>query len=240
MSGNINRLWVKVLLLIREEHVSAVQKNANSYEHIEPELVGNRRRILVSELSGISNIRWKIKEQNFKIDEKDPELKKIISELKKLENTGYSYEGADASLELLMLRSKKILKEYFVLEGYQVYDGRRNQEKESYTEASIKISVKGKIFHTASSGDGPIDALNQSLRKALSNFFPSIRSVHLQDYKVRILDKNKGTAAQTRVLINCSDGKQNWTTVGVDKDIIRASYIALTDSYIYKLYKSRA
>ena len=221
-------------------HVSAVQKNANSYEHIEPELVGNRRRILVSELSGISNIRWKIKEQNFKIDEKDPELKKIISELKKLENTGYSYEGADASLELLMLRSKKILKEYFVLEGYQVYDGRRNQEKESYTEASIKISVKGKIFHTASSGDGPIDALNQSLRKALSNFFPSIRSVHLQDYKVRILDKNKGTAAQTRVLINCSDGKQNWTTVGVDKDIIRASYIALTDSYIYKLYKSRA
>ena len=92
---------------------------------------------------------------------------------------------------------------------------------------SIKISVKGKIFHTASSGDGPIDALNQSLRKALSNFFPSIRSVHLQDYKVRILDKNKGTAAQTRVLINCSDGKQNWTTVGVDKDIIRASYIAL-------------
>ena len=221
-------------------HVSAVQKNANSYEHIEPELVGNRRRILVSELSGISNIRWKIKEQNFKIDEKDPELKKIISELKKLENTGYSYEGADASLELLTLRSKKILKEYFVLEGYQVYDGRRNQEKESYTEASIKISVKGKIFHTASSGDGPIDALNQSLRKALSNFFPSIRSVHLQDYKVRILDKNKGTAAQTRVLINCSDGKQNWTTVGVDKDIIRASYIALTDSYIYKLYKSRA
>ncbi len=221
-------------------HVSAVQKNATSYEHIEPEQVGNSRRILVSELSGISNIRWKIKEQNFKINENDPELKKIVSELKKSENTGYSYEGADASLELLTLRSKKMLKEYFVLEGYQVYDGRRNQEKDSYTEASIKISVKEKIFHTASSGDGPVDALNKSLRKALSNFFPRIRSVHLQDYKVRILDKNKGTAAQTRVLITCSDGKQNWTTVGVDKDIIRASYIALTDSYIYKLYKTKA
>ena len=221
-------------------HVSAVQKNANSYEHIEPERVGNSRRILVSELSGVSNIRWKIKEQNFTIDENDPELRNIVSDLKKLENTGYSYEGADASLELLTLRSKKKLKDYFVLEGYQVYDGRRNQEKESYTEASVKISVKGKVFHTASSGDGPVDALNKSLRKAISNFFPSIQSVYLLDYKVRILDNNEGTAAQTRVLITCSDGKQNWTTVGVNKDIIRASYIALTDSYIYKLYKSRA
>ena len=221
-------------------HVSAVLKDAKCYEHIDPELIGNSRRILVSELSGISNIRWKIKEQNFKVDENDPELKKIVVTLKKLENTGYSYEGADASLELLILRSKKKLKEYFILEGYQVHDGRKNHEEESYTEASIKISSKGEKFHTASSGDGPVDALNQSLRKALSNFFPSIRSVYLQDYKVRILNKDKGTGAFTRVLITCSDGKYSWTTVGVDKDIIRASYIALTDSYIYKLYKEKA
>ena len=114
------------------------------------------------------------------------------------------------------------------------------QDQSGYTEASIKISSKGEKFHTASSGDGPVDALNQSLRKALSNFFPSIRSVYLQDYKVRILNKDKGTGAFTRVLITCSDGKYSWTTVGVDKDIIRASYIALTDSYIYKLYKEKA
>ena len=218
-------------------HVSAVLINPETYEHIEPSLVGNHRRVLVSELSGISNLRYKIQERGLKIDEKDIQLKNIIQELKKLENTGYSYEGAEASLELLMLKMKKNLKEYFKLDGYQVYDGRRSTDKESYTEASIKIKAKDEYFHTASSGDGPVDALNNALRKALVNFYPTINEVSLKDYKVRILNKTAGAAAKTRVLITSGDNKANWTTVGVSHDIIRASYIALTDSFIYKLYK---
>lgn len=220
-------------------HVSAILKNPETYEHIAPTLVGNRRRVLVSELSGISNLRYKIQERGFKIDEKDAQLKDIIQELKKLENTGYSYEGAEASLELLIAKMKKNLKEYFKLDGYQVYDGRRSFDKESYTEASIKIKAKGDYFHTASSGDGPIDALNKALIKALVNFYPIINEVSLKDYKVRILNKTASTAAKTRVLITSGDSKESWTTVGVSHDIIRASYIALTDSFIYKLYKEK-
>jgi 2-isopropylmalate synthase len=220
-------------------HVSAILKNPHTYEHITPDLVGNRRRVLISELSGISNLRYKILDRGFNIDEKDPQLKEIIQELKKLENTGYSYEGADASLELLIAKMKNKLKEYFVLDGYQVYDGRRSFEKDTYSEATIKIKAKKAYFHTASSGSGPVDALNNALRKAIINFYPNINEVSLKDYKVRILNKVDSTAAKTRVLITSGDHKENWTTVGVSHDIIRASYIALTDSFIYKLYKDQ-
>ena len=218
-------------------HVSAVLQNPKTYEHITPELVGNHRRVLISELSGIANLRYKIQERGLTINEKDPQLKEIIKELKKLENTGYSYEGAEASLELLIAKIKQTLKQYFVLDGYQVYDGRRSFENEPYTEATVRIKAKGNLFHTASSGSGPVDALNNALRKALINFYPEISELSLKDYKVRILNKSQSTAAKTRVLITTSDGKKNWTTVGVSSDIIRASYIALTDSFIYKLYK---
>lgn len=220
-------------------HVSAMLKDPKTYEHIEPELVGNSRRVLVSELSGVSNLRYLIKKLKIELDDKDPQLKEIILELKELENIGYTYEGADASLELLIARAKKWLKVYFSLDGYQVYDGRRNDEKNPYTEATVKIQAKKQNFHTASSGNGPVDALSKALRKALINFYPTIEEVSLKDYKVRILDKEKSTAAKTRVLITSSDGNFSWTTVGVDKDIIRASYIALTDSFIYKLYKDK-
>lgn len=218
-------------------HVSAVLKNSDTYEHIIPGVVGNQRRVLVSELSGISNLRYKIQERGINIDEQDFQLKDIITELKKLENTGYSYEGAEASLELLIAKIKKKLKKYFILDGYQVYDGRRSFDIDSYTEATIRIKAKDEFFHTASSGEGPVDALNNALRKALVNFYPKISEVSLKDYKVRILNKTASTAAKTRVLITSGDSKRNWTTVGVSHDIIRASYIALTDSFIYKLYK---
>ena len=220
-------------------HVSAMLKNPQTYEHIEPKLVGNQRRVLISELSGISNLRYTIKERGLELDEKDPQLREIVAQIKKLENSGYSYEGAEASFELLVARIKKKLSNYFTLEGYQVYDGRRTHEKSPYTEATIKISAKGKNFHTASVGEGPVDALNKALKKALINFYPTIEAVYLVDYKVRILEREKGTSAKPRVLITSGDGKNNWTTVGVDNDIIRASYMALTDSFIYKLYKEK-
>ena len=221
-------------------HVSAVLKSAETYEHIEPRLVGNHQRVLVSELSGISNLRYKIQEKGINIDEKDSHLKDIVQEIKRLENTGYSYEGAEASLELLVAKIKKKLKSYFVLDGYQVHGGRRSFDKESYTEATVKIKAKGNNFHTASSGEGPVDALNNALRKAIVNFYPKISEVFLKDYKVRILNRSDNTAAKTRVLITSGDSKKSWTTVGVSKDIIRASYIALIDSFIYKLYKEKA
>lgn len=219
-------------------HVSAILRNPRTYEHIQPDLVGNRTRVLASDLSGMSNIQYKINELGLNLEESDADIKKVVFELKKLENEGYAYEAADASLEILILKIKKKLKNYFQLKGYQVLDGRRSKDINSYTEATVMIEGPDKeIVHTASVGRGPVDALSKAVKKALCNFYPLLNDVNLIDYKVRILDGREASAAKTRVLITSSDGDSNWTTVGVDYDIIRASYISLIDSLIYKLYK---
>jgi 2-isopropylmalate synthase len=218
-------------------HVNAVSKNPATFEHIKPELVGNKRRVLVSDLSGRSNILMKIAEHNINIDEKGDEIKEILQTLKQMENDGYEFESADASFHLL---AKKILKShvpFFKLNGYRVIIEKRGKDEPCFTEATVKLEVLGQQELTAAEGDGPVNALDLALRKALMRFFPGIKDVHLTDFKVRILDSKDGTAAKTRVLIESSDGNETWGTVGVSENIIEASWEALVDSVEYILYK---
>ena len=216
-------------------HVSAVQRNARTYEHIPPEVVGNQRRILISELSGRSN--FIARASTFKVTElkTDEEIKKVLKEVKELENKGYHFEVAEASLEIL---AKKILgdhKDFFTIEGFRVFVGKQTGER-SITEATVKLRVGNEYEHTAGEGDGPVDALNNAMRKAVENFYPVIKEVRLVDYKVRVLNNEKGTAAKVRVLITSTDGKDQWITIGVSENLIEASYRALVDSIEYKLF----
>ncbi|ADU64964.1 citramalate synthase [Desulfurispirillum indicum] len=221
-------------------HVSAILKNPETYEHIAPEVVGNKRRVLVSDLSGRSNIQYKIEEMGLDIDMNDPSVQEVVQKIKDLENQGYAYEGAEASMELLLQKSRGNLPEYFKLRGYRVVDERREQDAEPISEATVRLEApNNEVYHTAAMGDGPVDALNSALRKALIQFYPILDEVTLVDYKVRILNTTVGTKAKTRVLIESTDGKSTWSTVGVHCDIIRASYLALVDSIRYKLYKEK-
>lgn len=221
-------------------HVSAILKDPDTYEHTKPEYVGNRRRVLVSDLSGKSNIQYKVEELGLDIDINDPALQGVVDEIKELENQGYAYEGAEASLELIIQKAKGNLANYFKLRGYRVIDERREGDANPISEATVRIEdPSGTIQHTAALGEGPVDALNNALNKALERFYPVLREVQLVDYKVRILNTTVGTRAKTRVMIESTDGKESWSTVGVHHDIIRASYLALVDSVIYKLYKER-
>ncbi|MBB5022215.1 citramalate synthase [Desulfurispira natronophila] len=219
-------------------HVSAILKNPDTYEHIAPEIIGNQRRVLVSDLSGRSNIQYKIEEMGLDIDINDPSVQELVNTIKELENQGYAYEGAEASMELLLQKSRGLVPDYFKLRGYRVIDERREQDKEPISEATVRVEApNGDTYHTAGLGNGPVDALNTALRKALEQFYPVLNEITLIDYKVRILNTTVGTKAKTRVLIESTDGKTRWTTVGVHNDIIRASYLALVDSIRYKLYK---
>jgi 2-isopropylmalate synthase len=223
-------------------HVSAVQREASTYEHIKPELVGNERRVLVSDLSGRSNLDFKAKQLGLKAST-DPEvLKRVLKTIKEKENEGWNYEAADASLEILMRKVSGTHKDFFNLAGFRVSTERRpvldgNGGFEVVTEATIKVSVKGKVFHTAAEGDGPVNALDAALRKALRDEYPQLDEVHLTDYKVRVLDAEHATAAKVRVLIESRDHEHEWNTVGVSENIIEASYLALVDSIDYKLLK---
>ncbi len=225
-------------------HVSAVRKNNRTYEHIDPEQVGNKRKILVSELSGRSNLLAKAAE--LKINLNDSSLLTILlGKLKQLEAKGYYFEGADASLELLIRYSINQVKEYFSLQGFHVIVWKNSHANAAQAEASIKVSVpeevarlggfNDSIEHTSADGNGPVEALDRALRKVLEKFYPRLKSVKLTDYKVRILDERSGTKAATRVLIYFTDGKNKWGTVGVSNNIIDASWIALTDAFTYKL-----
>ncbi len=217
-------------------HVNAMQKNNTTYEHISPEAVGNKTRVLISDLSGGSNILMKAAEHNIDMAGKGPEVKKILAELKKLESEGYEFEAAGASFELLM---QKILEKHrpkFQLEGFRVMVEKRSHDQPCTSEATIKVKVNDETELTAAEGDGPVHALDQALRKALTRFYPQIATVNLRDYKVRIVDGEQGTAAKTRVLIESTDGKKIWGTVGVSENIIEASWQALVDSVEYKLY----
>jgi 2-isopropylmalate synthase len=214
-------------------HVNAVQKVARSYEHIDPGLVGNSRRVLVSDLSGRSNIVMKAQELGFKLQPDTPELKEILAHIKTLEHEGYEFEAAEGSLALVIRKTLKRREPPFKVEGYHV--STRHDSAASVCEASVKVKVDGVSEHTIASGDGPINALDQALRNALTKFYPNLKKVSLTDYKVRILDSRTGTGARTRVLIASSNGKEDWGTVGVHDNIIEASLQALSDSLEYAL-----
>ncbi len=217
-------------------HVNAVEKNPATFEHITPELVGNKRRILVSDLSGRSNLVMKAEEQHLKLD--DPELlKKVLAEIKLKESQGYEYEAADGSFALLAKKAQKAQEPFFELDGFRVIVEKRGHKQPCVTEATVKLNVRGEHELTAAEGGGPVNALDKALRKALMRFYPEIKDVQLSDFKVRILDGDDGTAAKTRVLIESGDGKDIWGTVGVSENIIQASWEALVDSVEYALYK---
>lgn len=221
-------------------HVSAVMKNSETYEHIDPASVGNQRRVLVSDLSGRSNVQYKLRELGIQADANDPSLAAIVDEIKRMEYQGYTYEAADASLELLIQKTRGQLRDYFTLCGYRVIDERSLPDGQPVSEATVQLRLSsGEMVHTVSLGDGPVDALNGALLKALSPHYPVLSEVHLVDYKVRILSALKGTKAVTRVMIESSDGEAHWTTVGVDSDILGASYTALVDSIRFKLYREK-
>lgn len=216
-------------------HVHAIDRVARSYEHINPEAVGNQRRVLVSDMSGRTNILMKAAEMGFKLAPDAPETRSITSEVKRLEGEGYEYEAAEGSLALLIRKCLKHQEPPFKIEGYHV--SVRRDRSISVCQASVKVQVDGVTEHTIAEGDGPINALDGALRRALMKFFPQLKRVQLEDYKVRIIDSTAGTGARTRVLIESTDGKEEWGTVGVHDNIIEASVQALSDSFEYRLSK---
>ncbi|MGI6677732.1 MAG: citramalate synthase [Dehalobacterium sp.] len=217
-------------------HVSAVAKNPSTYEHMDPQLVGNKRRVLVSELSGVSNLKYKAQELNIELPMETPESRKIIKHIKDLEHKGFQYEGAEASLELLLRKALNQYQDYFQLESLKVIMEKR-EDTDITSEAMIKLKVGTETVHTAAEGNGPVNALDNALRKALEEFYPEIKNIHLSDYKVRVLDEKDATGATVRVLIETMDMESSWNTVGVHENIIEASWQALTDSITYALYK---
>jgi 2-isopropylmalate synthase len=217
-------------------HVNAVQKLAASYEHINPELVGNTRNILISDLAGRSNVVMKAQSLGFKLTNDAPELKAILETIKEREYAGYEFEAAEASLALLIRAAlNKKFVPHFSVETYHVSIRRARQE--SVCEATVRVRVGDQVTHTVAEGDGPVNALDAALRQALVTFFPKLKSVELTDYKVRIINGKTGTGARTRVLITSGDGPREWSTVGVSENIIEASLEALTDSMEYALMK---
>ncbi|MEW5800753.1 MAG: citramalate synthase [bacterium] len=218
-------------------HVSAIRKNSMTYEHIDPALVGNQQRVLVSELSGKSNLLYKAREFNVDLSKDTPETATILKKLKELENLGFQFEAAEGSLELLMKKALGTHKTFFDLVGFRVIVEKRDGDMIPITEATIRVKVNGQIRYTAAMGDGPVDALDAAFREAVTGFYPSLKDVKLIDYKVRILNNQEGTAAKTRVLIESQDEHKKWGTVGVSENIIEASWQALVDSIEYKLLK---
>jgi len=221
-------------------HVSAMTKWGQSYEHIDPELVGNRSAVLVSELSGVSNIIYKAQERGLSLS-RGEEAKRILEQVKFMESRGFQYEDAEASFDLLVYRAQPDYRPSFDLVDFMVVVEKRRRSavtgEEMLAEAMVKVRVGEQVVHTASEGNGPVDALDKALRKALREFYPSLAQVKLTDYKVRILDESAGAEAQVRVLIEFSDGEQSWSTVGSSTNIIEASWLALVDSLEYWLLK---
>ena len=218
-------------------HVSAVAKNPRTYEHIAPEQVGNRRRIVVSDQSGLSNILSKARSFGIELNKQDPTSRQLLNRLKDLENEGYQFEAAEASFELLMREALGQRPRVFELRGFQVHCDNLPTEDHWKTRslATVKLMVNAREILEAAEGNGPVSALDKALRKALTNFYPAIAQFQLSDYKVRILDGRAGTDAKTRVLIESSDGYKRWTTVGVSSNIIEASYQAVVEGLEYGL-----
>jgi 2-isopropylmalate synthase len=220
-------------------HASAVRKHAATYEHIDPSVVGNHQRVLVSDQAGRSNLLYKARELGIDPESLEPKVKGLLAELKQLEHQGFQFEGADASFELLLQKAINGQRlRHFELVGFRVIDEKRHEDEEPISEATIMIrGPDGTPEHTAAVGNGPINAIDSALRKALVKFYPTIQDVRLVDYKVRVLDGDSGTESVVRVLIESSDATDHWTTVGVSHDVVEASYQALVDSLDFKLYK---
>jgi 2-isopropylmalate synthase len=213
------------------QHVAAVLKHRDSYQHIDPSLVGNEPHVLVSELSGRGNVLAKAREFGLELDRDDPHTRWLVQHLKELEHRGYSYEAADASFEMLLRRLQPGYEAPWKVADFTTLV--RKDGDSVHAEATVKVEVDGAVYHTAASGNGPVNALDAALRKALSPRFPGLRGVSLHDYKVRILDGSAGTAATTRVLVESGKGPKRWTTVGCSSNIIEASLAALLDSFEY-------
>lgn len=219
-------------------HVNAVQKNARSFEHIEPGEVGNRQRILVSELSGQSNVLMKAEELGMPMEKGSDAVMQVLTRVKEMEQEGYDFESAEATFELLIRRTLEQQAPFFKLQEYYCSYRRDGERDYDICAATVKLLIGDDEHHTVAEGDGPVNALDAALRKALRQIYPSIDEMALEDFKVRIIDSHMGTAAKTRVLIVSSDGHDNWSTVGVSYNIIQASWRALVDSFDYYLLKN--
>ena len=215
-------------------HVSAIMKAPKAYEHMDPALVGNQRRVLVSDMSGKSNIEYKARELGIELDTNGYDSSKIVSEIKQLEQKGYQFDIADGSFKILMEKFTDQFEPLFNLESFRVTI-EKDKDQPCSSQATMKISVGGKEEITAAEGYGPVSALDNALRKALDRFFPDLDTMRLVDFKVRVIDGDRGTAARVRVFIESRDQDQIWSTIGVSEDIIEASWQALADSFQYKL-----
>jgi 2-isopropylmalate synthase len=219
-------------------HVSAIKKDTRTYEHIDPETVGNKRMILISDLGGKSNIEFKAKEMGIALKDDVNFSKELLQKVKELEDKGFQFESAEGSFELLIRKSTGEYKPFFNFKGFRIITEKK-ENNEIICEATIKVEVGGKIEHTAANGDGPIGALDNALRKAIEKFYPEICELHLTDYKVRVIDEKAGTGAPVRVLIEQRNKNSRWGTVGVSENIIEASWQALVDGVEFMLFKSR-
>jgi len=219
-------------------HVNAIQKNPKAYEHMEPELIGNHRRVLVSDLAGKSNIHYKIQELGLLLNPDSFDTKDLVRQIKHLEQEGYQFDAADGSFKILVEKASRQFTPLFELESFRVTI-EKNENAPCSSRASIKIRVGESTEMTAAEGDGPVSALDNALRKALAKFYPNLDEMHLVDFKVRVIDGLVGTAAKVRVLIESGDSENTWTTIGVSNDIIEASWQALADSFQYKLAKDQ-
>jgi len=221
-------------------HADAVRKNPRTCEHIDPSLVGNQRRILVSELSGGSTVVWKAEERGVTLDKKAPETRRILEKIARMESEGYVFEGAEASFDLLVKKETGQYRKLFDLVGFRVIVEKRGHDHEPITEATLKVCVDGHEELTVAEGDGPVHALDGALRKALLRFYPELDKVRLTDFKVRVVDAEEGTAAKVRVLVEGADEQGSWSTIGVSANVIEASWKALADSVEYALLKRRS
>lgn len=215
-------------------HIDAVSKKPATYEHTDPEQVGNQRRILVSELVGRSGITFKTNDRSYNLQKDQPETASLLRKIKELEHYGYQFEGAEGSFELLVLKMMNIYRPLFQLEGFRMIIEKR-ENGHLYSEATIKVRVGEVQVHTAAEGNGPVNALDNALRKALEEVYPALKKIKLTDFKVRVIDGVDGTGAQVRVLIESRDENKTWGTVGVSPNVIEASWIALVDSLEYGL-----
>ncbi len=219
-------------------HVSGIQRNVHTYEHIDPSQVGNDRRVLLSELSGRANILYKIREFGLGSELSPEQIDKLLEELKRLEGMGYTFDGADASFELLMLHTLGLAHDHFNFVSFRVFDDKWHEDQAPFSEAVVVIEgPDGQRTRTSAIGNGPVNALDSALRTALLPYYPGLERMQLVDYKVRVLEDGAGTGAQVRVLIESTDGSRQWGTVGLSSNVVEASWQALVDSIEFKLYK---
>jgi 2-isopropylmalate synthase len=218
-------------------HVSAIRKDSRLYEHIDPDLVGNERQILVSDQAGRSTVHLKLAEMGLDadLDPDDPAIRDAIRRVKDLEHRGFAYEGAEASFQLLLLRAMGRFRRYFDLDGFRVVDEKRGHEDEPESEVTVRLRIGESVSSTVARGNGPVNAMDNALREALIGFYPTLADMRLTDFKVRVLTTSQATRAAVRVLIESTDGHHKWGTVGVSSNMVDASYQALVDAIEYKL-----